>query len=230
MVWPGPVYNLFFLNTLILGNSRLDSAFTWDERVFDSQNTMNDVPNETIRRCQAGNAAAFAEVVERFERPVFAYVVRMGCTPCGRDPEDVVQEIFVKVYQNIQRYQQRPGGAFSTWLFTIARNHCISLIRQRRTTGHWVAMDEADSDNLVDDAAQEPAEILARSEMAGHVAEAVQLLPEPMRTAFVLRYYQDVGFAEIAQVLGCKEGTAKTRVTRAKQALARLLQDVFNDR
>jgi len=91
-------------------------------------------------------------------------------------------------------------------------------------------MDEADSDNLVDDAAQEPAEILARSEMAGHVAEAVQLLPEPMRTAFVLRYYQDVGFAEIAQVLGCKEGTAKTRVTRAKQALARLLQDVFNDR
>lgn len=191
---------------------------------------MNDVPNETIRRCQAGHAAAFAEVVERYERPVFAYVVRMGCTPRGRDPEDVVQEVFVKVYQNIQRYQERPAGSFSTWLFTIARNHCISLIRQRRTAGHWVALEEAGEDGLVDDTAQGPVDSLARSERAGHVAEAVQLMPEPMRTALILRYYQDMGFTEIARILGCKEGTAKTRVTRAKQALARLLQDVFTDR
>ncbi|MBP8303533.1 MAG: RNA polymerase sigma factor [Phycisphaerae bacterium] len=191
---------------------------------------MNDVPNETIRRCQAGHAAAFAEVVEWYERPVFAYVVRMGCRPGGRGPEDVVQEIFVKVYQNIQRYQDRAAGSFSAWLFTIARNHCISLIRKTRTDGHSMTLEEAGELGVADDAVQDPVDCLARSEIAGHVAEAVQLLPEPMRTAFILRYYQDMGFTEIARILGCKEGTARTRVTRAKQALARLLQDVFNDR
>lgn len=93
---------------------------------------MTEISPETIELCQRSDAAAFAQVVQRYERPLFAYVYRLGCTPSDRDAEDVVQEIFVKVYQNIHRYRRLGKGVFSTCLFAIAHNHCMSLGRRKQ--------------------------------------------------------------------------------------------------
>ena len=186
---------------------------------------MQEIPQETIERCQDGDAGAFASVVERYERPLWAYVYRLQCTPVGLEPEDAVQEIFLKAYQHIQTFRWRPNSSFSTWLFTIAHNHCISLIRRRQVEGsRLVDTDETYTTRLVDHRRPGPVEEVSHKEAAQLAADAVGSLPEPMRSALVLRYYQDMDYAAIAQVLDCDEGTARSRVARAKKALARLLQ------
>ncbi len=187
---------------------------------------MQELSAEIIRRCMEGDAGAFAALVQRYERPLFGFVYRLGCTPAGREPDDIVQEILLKVYENIGRFQAIPGSSFTTWLFTIARNHCISLTRRARVPAGRLSLDAA-GDWLVDDRCQEPPEATAGRETAEQVAQAVALLAEPSRSALVLRYYENMTYAQIAQVLGCEEGTARSRVARAKQALAELLQDVY---
>ena len=215
--------------SLCTGNVSARRAFVWDRRLQARLATdMQDIAQETIERCQDGNAAAFAEVVDRYERPLFAYVCRLRCTPVGLEPEDVVQEIFLKTYQAIHRFQWRANGSFSTWLFSIARNHCISLIRRRHVEGRRRDADQGDVADVADQRQLGPAEAASQTEAAAHAADAVASLPEPMRSAFVLRYYQDMAYAGIAEVLDCDEGTARTRVARAKKALARYLQGEGN--
>lgn len=175
---------------------------------------MTDVSKSTIQRCQQGSAAAFAEIVARFERPLFGYIVRLGCTPPGRDPEDVVQEIFVKAYQHIQSYLGRDETAFSTWLFAIARNHCVSLMRRKQLEHKWTQ-----SQSRVVRPMQNPVDEVARGETIEHVRQAVAQLPETMRTTFILRYYQDMAYSQIAQILECNEGTVRSRLARAKKAI-----------
>ncbi len=175
---------------------------------------MTDVSKSTIQRCQQGSATAFAEVVARFERPLFGYVVRLGCTPPGRDPEDVVQEIFVKAYKSIQSYQGHAGTAFSTWLFAIARNHCVSLMRRKQLEQKW-----SQSQSGAALPVQNPVDDVVQGETIERVRQAVAQLPETMRTTFILRYYQDMPYSQIAQILECNEGTVRSRLARAKKAV-----------
>jgi RNA polymerase sigma-70 factor (ECF subfamily) len=187
---------------------------------------MLEITQETIERCQDGDAEAFAGVVARYERPLFAYVYRLQCTPSGLSPEDVVQEVFLKAYEHINHFRRRENSSFSTWLFTIARNHCVSLVRRRQVEGRRrrPMEEEAFGTEMPDPHRPEPAEALSQREAAAATAQAVGALPEPLRSALVLRYYHDMDYAAIAQVLDCDEGTARTRVARAKKTLASLLQ------
>ena len=187
---------------------------------------MQEIPKETILRCQNGSAAAFAELVERYERPLFAYVYRLNCSTADRQPEDIVQEIFLKVYQKIHNFKQLPGACFSTWLFTIARNHCIDLKRKKKTdirnkVSENKAMIDLTVQKLVD-----PQRATLQNEIAERVNIAIAELPEPFRSALILRYYEDMSYAKIAQILQCNEGTVKSRVARAKQKLTRLLDEI----
>ena len=187
---------------------------------------MQEVPTETILKCQNGSATAFAELVQRYERPLFAYVYRLNCTTVGREPEDVVQEIFLKVYQNIHGFKQLPGACFSTWLFTIVRNHCIDLMRKKKTDGHSKGLEDKAMTDLADQQVANPHKATSQNEIAERVAIAVAELSEPFRSALVLRYYEDMSYAKIAQILQCNEGTAKSRVARAKQALIKILDEI----
>ncbi len=187
---------------------------------------MQEIPKETIVRCQNGSETAFAELVQRYERPLFAYVYRLNCTTADRQPEDIVQEIFLKVYQNIHNFKELPGACFSTWLFTIARNHCIDLIRKKKTDGHSKGAEDKAMTHLADQKFANPRKAASQKEVAERVAIAVAELSEPSRSAFILRYYEDMSYAKIAQILQCNEGTAKSRVARAKQMLIRLLDEI----
>ncbi len=187
---------------------------------------MQEVPNETILKCQDGSATAFAELVGRYERPLFAYVYRLNCTTVDQEPEDIVQEIFLKVYQNIHNFEQLPGACISTWLFTIARNHCIDLIRKKKTDGHSKGLEDKSMIDLAEPKLANPQKAASQNEIAGYVAIAVAELSEPFRSALILRYYEDMSYAGIAQILQCNEGTAKSRVARAKQMLIKLLDEI----
>ena len=187
---------------------------------------MQELSKEIVSRCQNGSATAFAELVKRYERPLFAYVYRLNCTRVEREPEDIVQEIFLKVYQNIHNFKELPGACFSTWLFTIARNHCIDLIRKKKTDGHSKGLEDKGMIDLAEPKLANPQKTASQNEVAERVAIAVAELSEPFRSAFILRYYEDMSYAEIAQILQCNEGTVKSRVARAKQMLSKLLDKI----
>ena len=189
---------------------------------------MDEIDHQIIEACQTGNAAAFAQVVLRYERPLLAYVYRLGCTPPSRGPEDVVQEVFVKAYKNIRLYKGRDGGSFSTWLFSIARNHCVSLMRRRQLEDR--AIRPMDDTEVQADPAHGPAEILSRRETARQVADAVAALPETQRSVFVLRYYEDLSYEAIARIVECNVGTIRSRLARAKKAIQEQLQAAGVDR
>ena len=74
---------------------------------------MKEIPEEIILRCQNGSAEAFAELVDRYEKPLFAYVYRMNCTTANLEPEDITQDIFLKVYKNMNNFKQLRGACFS---------------------------------------------------------------------------------------------------------------------
>ncbi len=182
---------------------------------------MTELSTAILEKCRQGSATAFAQVVDRFERPLLGYVYRMGCTPPSRDVEDVVQEILVKAYQNMQSYQGRPGTAFSTWLFAIARNHCVSLMRRKRVEDQWTQT--RSSPGLCH---SDPADHVAQAETVEQIRQAVVELPETMRSTFILRYYQDMAYSQIAQILECNEGTVRSRLARAKKAIQEHLRQL----
>jgi RNA polymerase sigma-70 factor (ECF subfamily) len=185
---------------------------------------MKEISKEILSECQNGNVAAFARLVERYERPLFAYVYRLGCAAADLEPEDIVQEIFLKVYQNIQNFKQLPGACFSTWLFTIARNHCVDLIRKKKKDAHRKESENKMLTDLPDRKLADAQQTILQKENTERISIAVEKLLEPFRTALILRYYEDVDYAEIAHILHCSEGTAKSRVSRAKHMLIGLLK------
>ncbi|MCH8216120.1 MAG: sigma-70 family RNA polymerase sigma factor [Planctomycetes bacterium] len=184
---------------------------------------MTEISPETIELCQRGDAAAFTQVVQRYERPLFAYVYRLGCTPPDRDAEDVVQEVFVKVYQSIHRYRRLGKGVFSTWLFAIAHNHCMSLGRRKLIEVQTRRGETSRSPAPSEATLPSPAETLSNREEVAHIVWAAGELPESLRSAFILRYYQDLPCREIATILNCNEGTVRSRLFRARRTVLQSL-------
>ena len=139
------------------------------------------------------------------------------------EPEDIVQEIFLKVYQNINDFKHLPGACFSTWLFTIARHHCVDLMRRKKKYAYRKEFKDKAMNDLPDKRLANPQQASLQNENAARISMAVEELFEPFRSALVLRYYEEMGYNEIAQILHCNEGTAKSRVARAKQMLIKFL-------
>jgi len=188
---------------------------------------MSDVTDEMIERCRSGDASAFAQVVETYERPLFAYVYRFTAGEKQiPDPEDIVQDIFLKVWKALPKFDSKRSSSFQAWLFSVARNHLISILRKKRPD---MVRDDDEGDGLfgriVDVGASSPREVAEANQLKDEVAAAVSSLTEKLRTAFILRYYEDMPYSEIAEVLQCSEGTVKSRISRAREILSLKLRD-----
>jgi RNA polymerase sigma-70 factor (ECF subfamily) len=172
-----------------------------------------------INQALDGDQAAFGELVERYQRMVYNLTYRMLGE--AREAEDAAQEAFFRAYQNLARYD--PERSFKTWLLAIASNHCIDRLRKRRLT--WLSLDEPLPPHpaLTSKAAPpEEAAILEESSeaMQGLLAD----LPPDYRVVIVLRYWYDMSYIEIAETLETTESAIKSRLFRARQALAEKLQ------
>ncbi|MBN1865652.1 RNA polymerase sigma factor [Candidatus Sumerlaeota bacterium] len=189
---------------------------------------MQEAPVESIRSCRNGDVEAFRHIVDAYERPLFSYVCRfLGNGRAGSAPEDAVQDIFLKAYSSIRAFDPGRGCRFSTWLFAIAHNHCVSLLRKGKGEALRVDVDEGVEETQPDRRSPNPRDAAARRQAAQRVEAAVASLPETVRTAFVLRHYEEMSYEEIAEVLDCGVGAAKSRVLRAKERLARDLSDLL---
>jgi RNA polymerase sigma-70 factor (ECF subfamily) len=181
-----------------------------------------------VRRCLAGDAAAWEEIVRLHNRRIYNFCYRFTNSPDSA--EDLAQEVFIKVYRTLASYDVEKG-AFTTWLTTLTRNLLVDHFRrskQDRITDSIDASVSEEDDSLslsnrLPDRGPSPADRLASQETQKMVREALSRLSPDLREAVILRDLQDMDYKEISQVLRVPEGTVKSRINRGRTELARLL-------
>ena len=177
---------------------------------------------QLIRRCLAGDAESFGEIVASYERRIFATIYRI--LGHSEDARDLAQEVFLRAWSKLDTF--REGARFSTWLYTIALNLTRSELRKRKTRRAVkpVSLDApVGCDDgplpLPPDPAEGPGEILGRRELHELALAQIEELEPDAREAVVLRDMQDLAYDEIAEITGVPIGTVRSRLFRARETL-----------
>jgi RNA polymerase sigma-70 factor, ECF subfamily len=159
-----------------------------------------------VLRCQTGDEAAFARLFDRFAARTLAHLRGL----LGDDADDVQQEVWLTVYRTIARLVN--PRAFRTWLFQTTRHRAIDFLRSRRREREL--LDEAAREAERTTAPEEPGSLDASA-----LGPALETLPPAQREVLLLRYQEDMTYAEIAVVVGSSIGTVRSRLHHAKQRL-----------
>ncbi len=193
---------------------------TTEPGVFDEQ--------ELVARAREGDAAAYNELIGRYERKIFRLAKHI--TQNDEDAEDVLQETFLKAYEHLPGFQGQ--SKFYTWLVRIAVNESLMKLRKRKSD-RTVPLDEP-VDTGEDTVAREiavweenPEDRYSREEMAQILDEAVQSLKPAFRTVFVLRDIEELSTEETAETLGISIPAVKSRLLRARLQLREKLTRFF---
>ncbi len=165
---------------------------------------------------------AFVAIVERYQEPLRRYVKRLGCTDT-HDIDDVLQELFLKCYINLNDYD--PSLKFSSWLYRIAHNETMSFFRKKKVRPSPVVNEEdlalfeniPDEKNLLNE--------IAREFDAKHLRDALNKVTEKYRTPLLLRFFEEKSYTEISDILEIPEGTVATYINRGKKELKGILSD-----
>ncbi|GAB4505472.1 MAG: sigma-70 family RNA polymerase sigma factor [Anaerolineales bacterium] len=174
-----------------------------------------------ILQAQNGSDAAFTQIVETYQTPVYNLCYRMLGEP--EAAEDAAQETFLRAYQHLHRYDsQRP---FATWLLSIAAHYCIDRLRRRKLPVFSVDEDEESNFEIPDAEAPHPEHEMVHSEQREQIHALVSSLEATDRAAIVMRYWYDFSEAEIAEALHLTVSAVKSRLHRARKQLGRLWQE-----
>ncbi len=189
---------------------------------------MVDIPDGVVARAREGDAEAFRSLLEAFEKPVFQTVHRLVGGRYPTEVEDITQDIFLKVFRSLTKFDEDRGVKFSTWIYTFVKNHCFDVLKKRRLpTLHLDPggpEDDGGPRHDPDGAVAPPPREVLDGELHDRIAAAVDRLPHDQRLVFVLRAYEGLDYREIAEVAACTEGTVKSRLYRAKEALRKSLR------
>jgi RNA polymerase sigma-70 factor, ECF subfamily len=175
---------------------------------------------------RADQPGAFEELVERYQRRLVAVMHHLVGN--AEEAEDLAQEAFLRVYRARKKY--RPRSKFSTWLFTIANNLALNALRsrQRRPVVSLPAQDSGPlgprpAEQLVPDRGSGPMQRMQRQELAAIIRQALEGLNERQRMAVVLNKFEDMNYAEIAEVMGLTPKAIKSLLSRARENLRQAL-------
>jgi RNA polymerase sigma-70 factor, ECF subfamily len=176
-----------------------------------------------IERAQSGDSDAFRLLVEQHSRVIFRLAFRM--TGNEQDAEDVVQETFMRAYKRLSDYEAR--ASFSTWLYRIASNYALDLIRSRRR--HEDKRERGTSEDrdilqTIPEGSPGPDRLAFGGQVKDHVNAALDELTAQERTAFVLRHFEGLSIEEIGRTLGTGTNATKHSIFRAVQKLRRSLE------
>lgn len=186
---------------------------------------MLEIGNDIVLAAARGDQAACREIIEGLHRPVIATIFRFLGPRFRPDVEDIAQEVFLKVFRAIDRFD--PSRAkFMTWVYTFVRNHCYDVLKKRRLPTMSLSAGPADEPqrDLPDDRELQPGHDAENSELGQRIAVALSELGEDQRMVFILREYEGLDYAAIAGVTGVSEGTVKSRLFRAKETLRQRLE------
>jgi RNA polymerase sigma-70 factor (ECF subfamily) len=188
----------------------------------------NNEEQPLVDRARQGDAAAFTELVERYERKI--YRLAKHITQHDEDAEDVLQESFMKAYSNLDSFQGQ--SKFYTWLVRIAVNEALMKLRKRKSD-RTVSMDEpheTEEDTVTREIAvweDDPEKKYSREELREILARAVDSLKPGFRTVFVLRDIEELSTEETAEALGISVPAVKSRLLRARLQLRERLTRLF---
>ena len=180
----------------------------------------------TLRRAQKGDSSAFEMLVTPHEQMLWR--VCWHYTRHQEDAADCLQETMLKAWRGIKAY--RGECSLSTWLYRIASTVCLDFLRKQKRLPETESADELAEDEgftPVDDSPT-PDEAVIRAESADNVRAAIDALPADMRTAIILYALQGMQYEEIAEVTKTSVGTVKSRISRARQKIAKFLADGNN--
>lgn len=171
---------------------------------------------------RGGDQAAFAELVERYQHRLVGVLNHLVGHP--QEAEDLAQEVFLRVFRTRHKYS--PKAKFSTWLFTIANNLALNALRDRhrRQTIPLDARESGAGPAPTADRGPPPGQPLQQQELADVVRKALDDLNERQRVAVVLNKFEDMGYAEIAEVMGLTMKAVKSLLSRARGKLREALQ------
>lgn len=191
-----------------------------------SPETRLSIEGQQVVAARRRDSGAFEALVRRHQGALYNFCLRMlGQT---EDAADVAQETFVQLYSNLGRLDEREPLA--PWLFRVARNRCIDVIRRRRTVPLGLPDYSGESMPQYEPADDEPLpdELAERADLQQLLSRAIAALPPVYSEVVALRYAGDRSFAEIAEILDCDEGAARVRFHRAKALLRRQLHALVN--
>jgi RNA polymerase sigma-70 factor, ECF subfamily len=184
--------------------------------------------SQIVRRCMDGDSGAWAELVRSHHRRVYGLCYRF--TGNAADAEDLTQDVFLKIYSNLSSFDVA-RGSLQVWITTMTRNLLVDNFRRTRNQRAtdsldqgWDGTDELRPVDRLTAQGPSPHEMAAKKELARMVQGALARVSPELREAVILRDLQDMDYKEIAQVLGIPEGTVKSRISRGRAELARLLE------
>jgi RNA polymerase sigma-70 factor (ECF subfamily) len=190
-----------------------------------------EIDRQLVERAQRGDKRAFELLVEKYQRKLARLLSRFIRDPA--EVEDVTQEAFIKAYRALPAF--RGESAFYTWLYRIgintAKNYLMAMGR-RAPTSTEVEAEEAEGfeegEQLRD--INTPESLLLSNEIAETVNSTIEQLPEELRTAIQLREIEGMSYEDIAQVMNCPIGTVRSRIFRAREAIAERLRPLLGTR
>jgi len=179
-----------------------------------------DIAPDVLSRAQAGDRTAFNEVVRFYRQDLLRVTYRFVGN--YEDARDVLQQVFVKVYQNIDRWE--PRAPFWSWLYRIAVNE--SLGWKKRQQRRYEVVSPLEEMQYPDAPSEEisPLDRATMSEAGQRILDAIEQLPQMQRATFVLRYREELSVKETAAALGCAEGTVKANGYHAIRRLRQILR------
>lgn len=181
-----------------------------------------------IQKAAKGDANAFEDLVLRYQTQIYNLCYRM--TGNAEDAADLTQDAFVKVWKHLDSFQF--DSSFSTWLYRLATNCCLDFLRseKRRATISLVVDNEEDGEQMMDipDDEPSPEETLISQEEKERLLWAMNQLDDEQRQILTLRVVNDLSYNDIAQILKIKEGTVKSRLSRARENLRKKLLEAGN--
>lgn len=192
-----------------------------------AQMALRDPDIRLMLRVRDDDAAAFAELVERFQHRLVAVMNHLVGN--ADEAEDLAQEVFLRIYRIRAKY--RPKAKFSTWLFTIANNLALNALRDRRRrpvlpleVRESGALGPRPVENSVAARDEPPSQALQQQELADVIRLALDDLNERQRVAIVLNKFEDMNYGEIAEVMGLSTKAVKSLLSRARSKLRETLQ------
>jgi RNA polymerase sigma-70 factor (ECF subfamily) len=188
-----------------------------------------DIDQQLVERAQQGDKHAFELLVSKYQRKLGRLLSRFI-----RDPgevEDVTQEAFIKAYRALPSF--RGDSAFYTWLYRIgintAKNYLVSMGRRAPTTTNYDSEEAEgfdDGDQLRD--LNTPENLLMSKQIAQTVNQSMDQLPEELKAAIMLREIEGMSYEDIAKIMNCPIGTVRSRIFRAREAIAEQLRPMLD--
>lgn len=185
--------------------------------------------NKLVNKAVKGDNSAFEALMEKHMGIIYNIALRMAANQ--DDAEDMTQEIMIKIFRSLGSF--KGNSKFSTWIYRVAVNTCLDELKKKKNKKYLsldaeISGDDGENQIEIKDDSPSPEKLAEQNELRDMVAAAVKLLSDEHRAVIVLRDIRGMSYSEIAGILGCSDGTVKSRISRARAQLKMILEKEYN--